>query len=139
MSTTTTVTVTGGFGYADWTETAIGPAETLPRLARASVVNAFTGGIEAAATVCEYVFVYATEKTGTFTGLQQITGRLDGRSGGFTVEERGTFAEDGTVRCAFEVVPGTATGELTGLRGAGDYLYHPGESPVPYTFSYELD
>ncbi|MFE2106920.1 DUF3224 domain-containing protein [Kitasatospora sp. NPDC059463] len=131
-------TVTGGFGYTDWTETPIGPAETLPRLARASVVNTFTGGIEAAATVCEYVLVYATANTGGFTGLQRFTGRLDGRAGGFVVEERGTFEEDGTVRCTFEVVPGSATGELTGLRGTGGYHYRPGESPVPFTFGYEL-
>ncbi|MGW2545369.1 DUF3224 domain-containing protein [Kitasatospora sp. NPDC001574] len=133
-----TITTTGRIGYAQWEETAIGSTEVTPRLARASVVNTFTGGIEAADTACEYVFVYATGTTGTFTGLESVTGRLDGRAGSFTLEERGSFEEDGTVRCTFEVVPGTAVGELAGLRGSGSFVYRPGESPFPYVFAYEL-
>ncbi|WP_345670179.1 DUF3224 domain-containing protein, partial [Streptomyces phyllanthi] len=42
-------------------------------------------------------------------------------------------------RTAFEVVPGTGTGELTGLRGTGGFTYRHGESSVAYTFDYELD
>ncbi|MFI5687191.1 DUF3224 domain-containing protein [Streptomyces sp. NPDC051636] len=130
---------TGRISYADWQENPAGPQEPLPRLARASVTNTFTGGIEAAPTTCEYTIVYGTEKTGTFTGLELLSGRLDGREGSFVLEERGSFEADGSVRCSFEVVPGTGTGELTGLRGTGTFTYRPGETPFPYSFAYDLD
>ncbi|MFG2863160.1 DUF3224 domain-containing protein [Streptomyces sioyaensis] len=106
--------------------------------AHAAVVNTFSGGIEAAGTTCEYTLVYVTEKTGTFTGMELLTGRLDGREGTFVVEERGSFEADGTVRCTFEVVPGTGTGELTGLRGTGGFTTTAGEPSVPYAFGYDL-
>jgi hypothetical protein len=129
---------TGHISAADWAESPAGPQETHPRLARASVANTFTGGIEAARTTCDYTIVYGTEKTGTFTGMELLAGRLDGREGSFVVEQRGSFEADGSVRCVFEVVPGTATGELTGLRGSGGFTYRPGETPFPYTFDYDL-
>ncbi|MGP4086863.1 DUF3224 domain-containing protein [Streptomyces sp. KR55] len=132
------VHITGHIAYANWEETAVGSAEARPRLARASVTNNFTGGIEADRTTCEYTIAYVTEKTGTFTGMELLTGRLDGREGAFVIEQRGSFEPDGTVHCTFEVVPQTGTGELTGLRGTGNFTYRPGESPFPYAFSYEL-
>ncbi|WP_374701158.1 DUF3224 domain-containing protein [Streptomyces sp. TP-A0874] len=67
-----------------------------------------------------------------------FTGRLDGREGAFAVEERGSFDEESTVHCAFEVVAGSGTGELTGLRGTGRFTARHGETPVAYTFDYEL-
>lgn len=129
---------TGNITYANWEERTVGSSEASPKLAHASVTNTFSGGIEAACTICEYIIVYVTEKTGTFTGMEVLAGRLDGREGTFVVEERGSFDADGTVHCTFEVVPGTGTGELTGLHGTGSFTYKPGESPFPYTFNYDL-
>ncbi|MGP4001694.1 DUF3224 domain-containing protein [Streptomyces sp. 8N706] len=129
---------TGRFTFTNWEERAVGPTEASPKLAHASVTNTFSGGIEAADTTCEYTIVYVTEKTGTFTGMEALVGRLDGRKGGFVVEERGSFDDDGTVHCTFEVVSGSGTGDLTGLRGTGSFTTKPGEQSFPYTFDYDL-
>ncbi|MEU1673691.1 DUF3224 domain-containing protein [Streptomyces roseifaciens] len=129
---------TGHFTFADWKEHDVTPAGTSPKLAHATVTNSFSGGIEATGTTCEYSIVYVTEKTGTFTGLEILSGSLDGREGTFVVEERGSFGTDGTVYCSFEVVPGSGTGELTGLRGTGSFTAEHGAPSVPYTFAYEL-
>jgi hypothetical protein len=129
---------TGHFTFADWTEHPVGPEDTSPRLAHASVTNTFTGGIEAAGTLCEYAIVYLADKTGHFTGMELLTGRLDGREGAFALEERGTFDADGTVHCRFEVVPGSGTGDLTGLRGSGTFTARHGEKAVDYSFEYEV-
>ena len=129
---------TGQITYANWEEKTLSPSEANPKLAHASVANTFSGGIKAGRTTCEYTIVYITEKTGIFTGMELLVGRLDGREGTFVVEERGSFETDGTVRCTFEVVPGTGTEELTGLRGTGNFTYTPGEPSSPYTFSYDL-
>ncbi|MEU2511618.1 DUF3224 domain-containing protein [Streptomyces syringium] len=133
-----TQTTTGQFSFANWDERPVGPSGASPKLARASVTNTFAGGIEAADTTCEYTIVYLTEKTGTFTGMEILTGSLDGRHGIFVVEERGSFHADGTVHCTFEVVPESGTGELTGLRGTGRFTAEHGEPSVPYTFDYDL-
>ncbi|MDF3289793.1 DUF3224 domain-containing protein [Streptomyces silvisoli] len=129
---------TGHFTFANWDEQAVSSSDVIPRLAHASVTNAFSGGIKAADTTCEYTIVYVTEKTGTFTGMEALTGQLDGREGAFVVEQRGSFDADGTVHCTFEVVPGTGTGELVGLTGTGGFTAHHGEPSVAYTFEYEL-
>ncbi|MFH8497800.1 DUF3224 domain-containing protein [Streptomyces coeruleorubidus] len=135
-----TRTTTGHFTFADWQERVIGPGEDAnPRLAHASVRNTFSGGIEAAGTICEYTIVYVTQKTGSFAGMELITGRLDGRAGSFAVEERGWFGEDGAVHCTFDVVRGSGSGELTGLRGKGGFTAHHGEPTVTYRFEYELE
>ncbi|MGG2461008.1 DUF3224 domain-containing protein [Streptomyces sp. RGM 3693] len=129
---------TGRITYANWEERPVGSEDTSPRLAHASVTNSFSGGIEAAHTICEYSIVYTSDKTGTFTGMELLTGRLDGRAGTFVVEERGTFDADGTVRCAFAVVPGSATGDLVGLTGSGSYACRAGEPSFPYAFDYQV-
>jgi hypothetical protein len=130
---------TGHFTFANWEERTVSPSEVSPKLAHASVTNAFSGGIEAADTTCEYTIAYVTEKTGEFTGMEVLDAGLDGRKGTFAIEQRGSFDADGTVHCTFEVVPGSATGELTGLRGTGSFTAKHGESSVPYVFDYGLD
>lgn len=135
MSTGTT----GHFTLASWKEQSVSPEGETPRLAHASITNRFTGGIEASDTWCEYVLSYVTETTGTYRGMQRLTGRVDGRQGTFVVEERGTFHEDGSVTGTFEVLPGAATGDLAGLRGTGSFTYRAGASDIPYTFTYERE
>ncbi|MFG3509499.1 DUF3224 domain-containing protein [Streptomyces sp. NPDC047821] len=130
---------TGHFTCADWKERALVSDGTSPGLAHASVTNGFTGGIDAPGTTCAYTIAYRADKTGAFTGMELLAGRLDGREGAFVVEERGSFTADGTVHCAFDVVPGSGTGDLTGLRGSGRFTARHGETSVPYTFDYELD
>lgn len=84
------VTETAGhFTFADWKENPVSPEDAFPRLAHATVVNAFTGVVEAEATVCSYAVAYDSAATGTFAGMELVTGRVDGRSGAFVLEERG--------------------------------------------------
>ncbi|MFF8899440.1 DUF3224 domain-containing protein [Streptomyces lydicus] len=129
---------TGHFTFANWEERTVSPDGTSPTLACASVTNAYSGGITAATTTCEYVIVYRPDKTGTFTGMQALTGGLDGREGAFAVEERGWFDTEGAVHCTFEVVAGSGTGDLAGLGGTGSYTARQGEPSVAYTFDYHL-
>ncbi|WP_190820060.1 DUF3224 domain-containing protein [Saccharopolyspora pogona] len=128
----------GSYTITRWDESTVGDGEQYPRLAHASISNKFAGGIEAAEVACEYVLAYATELDGSFTGMQLINGVLDGRKGAFAIEERGCFGDDGSIHATFEVVPGSATGELSGLRGKGRYTAKSGERAVPYTFEYDL-
>jgi hypothetical protein len=135
---TTTGSTTGTFTVVSWDEKEVTDAARSPRLARAVVVNTFTGGIEARDTACEYALVYAGETRGVFSGMEVLTGSVDGREGSFALRHSGSFDDSGAIRCSFEVVPGSATGDLAGLAGTGSYETRPGDSSVPLTFTYEL-
>ncbi|UED87161.1 DUF3224 domain-containing protein [Streptomyces profundus] len=137
---TSPVSLTGEFTHADWAERSLGAedTETTPRLAHASVRNAFSGGIVAADTRCEYTIAYTDGAAGRFTGLELVVGEVEGRAGSFVLEERGGFDTAGVVECAFTVVPGSGTGALTGLTGSGSFVHRPGMTSTPYGFSYEL-
>ncbi|MGK5637984.1 DUF3224 domain-containing protein [Streptomyces sp. URMC 126] len=124
------------FTFLAWDEHELGRTDGGTRLARATVRNTYTGVIEAADTRCAYTIAYAPNGTGTFSGYQLFDGSVAGRKGGFAVRETGTFDERGTVRCSFEVVPGSGSDELTGLTGAGSYTAEHGLKAVPYRFEH---
>ncbi|WP_282204970.1 DUF3224 domain-containing protein [Kitasatospora fiedleri] len=138
ISTTTGSTTTGSISFADWTEQEAAASPAGPRTARASVANTFTGGIEAVRTACDYSIAYTTGHEGAFTGMELVTGSIDGRHGAFVLEQRGTFAADGTIHCVFTVVPGSGTEDLAGLTGTGEYTCRPGAESFPYSLDYRL-
>lgn len=131
-------TTTGHFTYANWQEKELSSSASGHRLCHASVTNAFSGGIEAEETSCEYTIAYVTEQTGTFTGMEMLSGQLDGRRGSLVLQQHGTFDTEGTVRCSFEIVEGTGTEELAGVTGSGSFTARRGEGSVPYTLTYKL-
>ncbi|MEV7723288.1 DUF3224 domain-containing protein [Streptomyces sp. NPDC087917] len=133
------VSGSGDFTYKNWEEQPVGPAGAdFPRLACASVTNAFTGVITAPGTTCAYTISYAGENVGAFTGMELVTGSVGGREGSFVLEERGTFDATGATRCSFEVVPGSATADLAGLTGSGSFVHRRGDTSAEYTFTYRL-
>ncbi|WP_049580962.1 DUF3224 domain-containing protein [Streptomyces sp. SBT349] len=136
----TTTRTTGTFTFADWKESAVAGDDGGPKIAHAVVTNAFTGAIEAKDTRCVYAICYAPDGSGTgsFSGYQRCEGTVGGRAGAFVLHEWGTFDEKSTVHCSFEVLPGSATGELAGLAGTGGYTAVPGEAAVAYTFDHTL-
>jgi len=77
----------------------------------------FTGGLVGHG-VAEHVRVTRPDGSDTFTGVERFTGSLDGRSGSFVLTADGHTA-GGVVHGRWQVVPGSATGELAGLRGDG--------------------
>ncbi len=134
---TASVETSGHFTYAGWEELPVGSPDGAPRLARALVTNSFAGGVEAAATSCAYTIAYTGENVGTYTGMELLSGSVDGRTGSFVLEESGTFDPGGTT-CRFAVVPGSGTGDLAGLSGSGGFTHRSGEASVAYALSYRL-
>lgn len=134
-TTTTAAPTANGFTFKDWEEHPVGPEGAFPRLARATVTNAFTGVLTAPATTCAYTVAYQGESAGTFTGMELVTGTVDSREGSFVLEEHGTFDATGTY-CRFTVVPGSGTGGLTGLVGSGSFAHRYGDTSVEYAFDH---
>jgi hypothetical protein len=75
--------------------------------------------------------------TGTagYVAMEQVTGTLHGKSGSFALEHKGTL-EGGKFEPNVTVVPGSGTGELTGI--AGDMTITIAAGKHSYSFDYTL-
>lgn len=84
----------------------------------------FTGSL-AGTGVADHVRVVRADGTDTFTGIERFDGALDGRPGSFVLTAQGYTTATGVVHGHWEVVPGSATEELAGLRGHGVFTFTP--------------
>lgn len=126
---------TARFAIKNWDERSYSEGQDLPKLTRASVTKTFTGDIEGEGQV-EYLMMYRSDGSATFVGLERISGRIGGKSGTFVLQRLGVF-EGGQAKESYSVVPGSATGELRGLRGAGSSAVGHG-TEHPFTLDYDL-
>lgn len=124
-------TLNGAFKVASWNEDAYEERDG-HRLTQASVTQQFEGDIvgEGAA---RWLMAYRPDGTARFVGLQLVDGVLRGRRGTFVLETAGEF-DGGVADWDASVVPGSSTGELIGLSGAGRF-----EAPHGSEASYELE
>jgi hypothetical protein len=104
----------------------------------------FTGSL-AGTGVADHVRVVSADGTDTFTGVERFDGALDGRPGTFVLTAQGYTTAAGVVHGQWEVVAGSATGELAGLRGHGVFTFvpeqegadaHGGRGAADDTFTY---
>jgi hypothetical protein len=123
------------FAIKSWDEKPYSEGQDLPKLTRATVTKTFTGDIEGEGQV-EYLMMYGSDGSATFVGLERIVGRLGSKAGSFVLQRNGTF-EGGQATESYSVIPGSATGELRGLRGEGTSAVGHGLEH-PFVLNYEL-
>ncbi|HEY2851416.1 MAG TPA: DUF3224 domain-containing protein [Gemmatimonadaceae bacterium] len=123
------------FAIKNWDEKPYSEGQGQPKLTRATVTKSYTGDISGDANV-EYLMMYRSDGTATFVGLERVVGKIGGKSGSFVLQRTGVF-EDGQAKESYSVVPGSATGELQGLRGDGTSSVGHGMEH-PFILSYEL-
>lgn len=127
---------TATFEIKGWDEKPYDEMEVGPKLARARVSKVFHGDLEGNSAV-EYLLVYRQDGAASFIGFERVVGTLQGRPGSFVLRHEGTF-EKGTATAVCSVVPASATGELTGLRGQGSFAAGHAQS-YPFSLDFELD
>jgi len=81
--------------------------------------------------------MYRSDGSASFVGLERFAGRIDGKTGTFVLQRTGVF-ESGQAKESYSVIPGSATGELRGLRGDGSSAIGHG-TEYPFVLNYELD
>ena len=109
----------GTFTIENWDENPVLDAEGASKITKASVSRSFEGDLGGEGTV-EWLMGYDDGGTATFVGLERVVGSIDGKKGTFALQHVGTF--DGKVaKAELTVVPGSGTGELSGLRGEGRF------------------
>ena len=123
------------FAITSWDEKAYGEGEQLPKLTRASVTKSYSGDIEGEGQV-EYLMMYRADGSAAFVGQERVVGRIGDKAGTFVLQRTGVF-EGGLAKESYSVIPGSATGELTGLRGDGNSAIGHAKD-YPFTLHYEL-
>lgn len=123
------------FTIKTWDEKPFSEGPDRPRLTRASVVKVYTGDIEGEGQA-EYLMMYRADGSAAVLGLERVVGRILGRTGTFVLQRIGAF-ESGQARESYSVLPGSATGELSGLRGDGSSSLEHG-TEYPFTLSCEF-
>ena len=126
------------FTNTSWSERFYTDQDALPRLSTVEATNTFSGAISGEG-VLRYVMIYTSEEAGVFTGLQTITGEVEGQRGSFTLREEGSW-QGMRISSTMTVVQGSGTGTLSGISGTAHYTHDGGESTAcPYTFDFTLD
>lgn len=133
----------GTFTPAKWDENTTDQIAPTKKISKASVILDFgnAGEIAGKATV-EWVMFYKHadakdqhNSSASFVGLMRFKGTLNGKSGSFVMEDRGTF-DNGALKAALTILPGSGTGQLQNISGTANY--HSSSSSVSFEMEYEL-
>jgi hypothetical protein len=103
---------------------------------RMSIAKRFQGDLEAVSTGQMLTAGTPVKGSAGYVAIEQVTGTLHGRAGGFVLQHSGTMTR-GAPRLSITVVPDSATGALAGLAGTMSIEIRDGAHF--YEFEYTLD
>ena len=90
-----------------------------PALMEIRLGETFTGDINGEATVWA-LQVLRADQSASLVSEQRFRGKLGGREGTFVLQGQ-EIVENGKIKATWFVVPGSGTGDLSGLRGEGGF------------------
>jgi len=90
-----------------------------PALVELRLSETFVGDIDGVSPV-RALEVLRDDKTASLVSVQRFRGNLGGRQGTFVLQGS-EIVENGKIKATWFVVPGSGTGDLTGLRGEGGF------------------
>jgi hypothetical protein len=99
-----------------------------PALKELRLDETFSGDINGESPV-RALQVLRDDKSASLVSLQRFRGKLGEREGSFVLQGS-EVVENGKIKAAWFVVPGTGTGELSGLRGEGGFEGEFGKGSV---------
>lgn len=135
-----TIVVTG----TSWEEKRIAEADAAHAVAAATFTTSYAGDLVGSST-CGLLICYLDgdpedpgSLVGPYTGYEQVSGTLAGRTGTFVLAASGDHSE-GVARTEVRVVPGSGTGELAGLRGEGHYAADAMEYKMELRYDFDRE
>jgi hypothetical protein len=90
-----------------------------PALIEIRLTETFTGDIDGESPV-RALQVLRDDKSACLVSMQRFRGTLGGRKGTFVLQGS-EIVENGKIKATWVVVPGSGTGDLSGLRGEGGF------------------
>jgi hypothetical protein len=103
--------------------------------ARHALAKTFHGDLEGTSEG-EMMSVGSADGSGAYVALETVRGTLHGRTGAFSLVHRGTMRQGADFKLSVVVVPGSGTGDLTGIDGTMEILIAGREHS--YKLSYTL-
>lgn len=105
------------------------------KLTRVTVTKNFKGDVEGSSTA-ELLMCQGANESGGYLAQEQVVGRLGEREGSFVIQHGG-LRWPGGQRSFGNVVTGSGTGELQGIRGEAVYAHD--ETGATLTLDYEFE
>lgn len=96
-----------------------------PALVEIRLTETFTGDMDGESPV-RALQVLRDDKSACLVSMQRFQGKLGGRQGTFVLQGS-EIVENGKIKAKWSVVPGSGTGDLSGLRGEGGFEGHFGK------------
>jgi hypothetical protein len=90
-----------------------------PPLMEVQIRETFTGDIDGESTV-RALQLQRSDRSASLVSMQRVRGKLGGRRGTFVLQGS-EIVESGKIKATWFVVPGSGTGDLSGLRGQGGF------------------
>lgn len=104
-------------------------------IGRMSLDKQFHGDLKATSKG-EMLYAGNPRTSGGYVAIERVSGTLHGRAGSFTLQHNATMT-NGTPQLNIIVVPGTGTGQLTGLSGTMNIIIAP-DGKHSYDLTYSL-
>lgn len=90
-----------------------------PELAEINIIETFTGDIDGESTV-RALQIQRKDQSASLVSMQRFRGKLGNRQGTFVLQGAETV-EHGKIKATWFIVPGSGTGDLSGVRGEGGF------------------
>ena len=104
-------------------------------LGRMSLSKKFEGDLVGTAQGEMLTAITPVEGSAGYVAMERVVGELNGKSGSFVLQHGGTMHE-GTQNLSIGIVPGSGTGELTGIQGVFKLVITGGRHL--YTLAYSM-
>ena len=128
-------TANGTFVIENWAQDEPYEDGESGKLTRAHVAKKFSGDLEATSATEIMMINTREEGSDAYVALELLTGTLHGKSGSFVLQHSAVRSgEESSLN--WDVVPGSGTGELGGIRGKGTIVVTP--DAHSYVLDYEL-
>jgi hypothetical protein len=123
------------FEVTSWEQSTYDEPADAPPLARATVTKRFKGDVEAT-SAAELLMCRPDDTSGGYIASERVVGSVDGRAGSFVVQHGATQEGPTAFDVYGRVLPGSGTGELSGIRGTATFR-HDANGAI-FTLDYEL-
>ena len=90
-----------------------------PALMEVHINETFTGDIDGQSSV-RALQLQRNDHSASLVSMQRFSGKLGGRQGTFVLQGS-EVVQNGNIQATWFVVPGSGTGDLSGLRGEGGF------------------
>lgn len=105
------------FQITGWDEKPYIENEDGSKKSHAKITQSYSGVIEGSSEI-QYLMSYQSAASALFVGFEVVTGKVNGKSGSFTIQHNGKF-ENGVASSNFIIVSGTD--ELVNIEGSGSF------------------